>query len=206
MAQRYWMYARPAGTHRSPCSDICTEERISPSHPLRRLRRLANQVLDRLNPTFCSSTQKAAGPRFPVATAAGPVATGDLSHSFGADTDGAARLKVLFRWFGDLQPDHPAWHPTAFTNNRERLLNEERMAKLLDLLMAAPGVKPMLSSEHFSEDALGYGLGPPTALRSGSTDSTPIRHNGVIARTLAGALQLARRKPRRTSAGYRTPA
>ena len=29
------------------------EERIQASHPLRRIRRLADQPLDRLNPTFC---------------------------------------------------------------------------------------------------------------------------------------------------------
>jgi len=34
-------------------SYVSFEERIPASHPLRRIRRLADQVLDRLNPTFC---------------------------------------------------------------------------------------------------------------------------------------------------------
>jgi hypothetical protein len=32
---------------------MSTEERIPASHPLRQLRLLADQPLDRLNPTFC---------------------------------------------------------------------------------------------------------------------------------------------------------
>jgi IS5 family transposase len=31
----------------------------------------------------------------------------------------------LFRWFVGLSPDDPIWHPTTFTKNRERLLNEQ---------------------------------------------------------------------------------
>ena len=34
-------------------SYVWIEEPIPASHPLRRIRRLADQVLDRLNPTFC---------------------------------------------------------------------------------------------------------------------------------------------------------
>jgi hypothetical protein len=34
-------------------SDICTEERFPKAHPLLHVRRLADQALDRLNPTFC---------------------------------------------------------------------------------------------------------------------------------------------------------
>jgi hypothetical protein len=34
-------------------SGVSIEEWIPASHPLRRIRRLAYQALDRLNPTFC---------------------------------------------------------------------------------------------------------------------------------------------------------
>ena len=34
-------------------SYVTIEERIPASHPLRRIRKLADQALDRLNPTFC---------------------------------------------------------------------------------------------------------------------------------------------------------
>jgi hypothetical protein len=35
-------------------SHVSIEERILASHPLRRIRKLADQALDRLNPTFCN--------------------------------------------------------------------------------------------------------------------------------------------------------
>jgi len=41
---------------------------------------------------------------------------------------------LLFRWFIGLNPDDPVWHPTTFTKNRDRVLNEELMPKFLALL------------------------------------------------------------------------
>ena len=35
-------------------SYVSIEERIPTSHPLRRIRKLADQALDRLNPIFCA--------------------------------------------------------------------------------------------------------------------------------------------------------
>jgi hypothetical protein len=78
---------------------------------------------------------------------------------------------LLFRWFVCLNPDDPAWHPTSFTKNRDRLLNEELMAKFLELLLAAPEVKLLLSSEHFSVDG--------TLLRAWASHSSLERIDGL---------------------------
>ena len=32
---------------------------------------------------------------------------------------------LLYRCFLGLSPNDPIWHPTTFTRNRERLLNDE---------------------------------------------------------------------------------
>ncbi len=53
---------------------------------------------------------------------------------------------LLFRWFVGLSPDDPIWHPTTFTKNRERLLNEEVMGCFLEKLMGAPEAKLLLSA------------------------------------------------------------
>ena len=58
----------------------------------------------------------------------------------------------LYRWFVGLSPEDPIWHPTTFTKNRERLLNDQVMGRFLEKLMGAPEVKPLLSDEHFSLD------------------------------------------------------
>lgn len=46
-------------------SYISTEDRIPASHPLRQVRRLADQALDRLNPTFCQLYPEGGRPSIP---------------------------------------------------------------------------------------------------------------------------------------------
>ncbi len=42
---------------------------------------------------------------------------------------------LLFSWFVSLNPDDPVWRPTTYIKNSDRLLNEELMAKFLELLL-----------------------------------------------------------------------
>ena len=46
-------------------SYVSIEERIPASHPLRRIRKLADQALDRLNPTFCQLYPEGGRPSIP---------------------------------------------------------------------------------------------------------------------------------------------
>jgi hypothetical protein len=73
---------------------------------------------------------------------------------------------LLFRWFVGLSPDDPIWHPTTFTKNRERLLNEQVMGRFLEKLMGAPEI----SDEHFSVDG--------TLLQAWPSHASPERIDG----------------------------
>ena len=129
-------------------SYVSIEDRIPANHPLRRIRKLADQALDRLNPTFCLLYASEGRPSVPPEQL-----LLDQLHA-----------NLLFRWFVGLSPDDPIWHPTTYTPtkaearawrshwNRERLLNEDIMGECLEKLMDAPEVKPLLSDEHFSVD------------------------------------------------------
>jgi transposase len=134
-------------------SYISTEERIPASHPLRQVRRLADQALDRLNPTFSKLYPDGGRPSIPpeqqLLALLLPAIYGIRSERMLIEP---LDYNLLFRWFVGLNPDDPVWHPSTFTKNRDRLLNEELMAKFLELLLSAPEVKPLLSSEHFSVD------------------------------------------------------
>jgi transposase len=67
---------------------------------------------------------------------------------------------LLYRWFVGLGIDDPVWHPTAFTTNRDRLLDGEVAAKLLAAVLDHPRVRQLLSSEHFTVDGTpGRGMG-----------------------------------------------
>jgi transposase len=59
---------------------------------------------------------------------------------------------LLFRWFVGLGIDDPAWVPTVFTKNRDRLLNTDIARKVLAAILAHGDVAPLLSDEHFSVD------------------------------------------------------
>ena len=59
---------------------------------------------------------------------------------------------LLYRWFVGLGIDDPVWHPTAFTTNRERLLEGEVAGRFLTAVLDRPEVKRLLSDDHFSVD------------------------------------------------------
>jgi transposase len=153
-------------------SYISTEDRIPASHPLRQVRRLADQALDRLNPTFCKLYPEGGRPSIPPEQLLLALL---LQAIYGIRSERMLieqlDYNLLFRWFVGLNPDDPVWHPTTFSKNRDRLLNEELMAKFLELLLAAPEVKPLLSSEHFSVDG--------TLLRAWASHSSLERIDGL---------------------------
>jgi transposase len=131
-------------------SYISIEDRVPASHPLLRTRKLAAQALDRLNPTFCELYASEGQPSVPPEQL---LLTSLLQAFYGIRSE---RLlletlndNLLFRWFVGLSPDDPIWHPTTFTKNRKRLLNDQVMGPFLEKLIAAPEVKPPLSDEHF---------------------------------------------------------
>lgn len=153
-------------------SYISTEDRIPASHPLRQVRRLADQALDRLNPTFCQLYPEGGRPSIPPEQLLLALLLQAI-YSIRSERMLMEQLdyNLLFRWFVGLNPDDPVWHPTSFTKNRNRLLNEELMAKFLELLLATPEVKPLLSSEHFSVDG--------TLLRAWASHSSLERIDGL---------------------------
>ncbi len=59
---------------------------------------------------------------------------------------------MLFRWFIGLSMDAPVWDVTVFTKNRERLLEGDVAGQFFRAVLADPGVKRLLSAEHFSVD------------------------------------------------------
>jgi hypothetical protein len=92
----------------------------------------------------------------------------------------------------------------VYTKNRDHILKEQLMAHFLELLLAAPEVKVLLSSEHFSVDG--------TLLRAWASHSSleridgldDGRHHPMVARALA-VQAAARNVPKVTSAACCLP-
>jgi len=134
-------------------SYVSIEERIPATFPLRRIRKLADQALDRLNPTFCFlyATEER------LSVSPEQLLLASLLQAFYGIRSERLLLEqfhynLLSRWFVCLSPDEPIGHPTTFIKNRERLLNEQIMEPFLNKLMSSPELKPLLSDEHFSVD------------------------------------------------------
>lgn len=100
-----------------------TEDRIPASHPLRQVRRLADQALDPLNLTFCQLYPEGGRPSIPPEQQLLALLLQAI-YGIRFERKGMEPLvyNLLFRWFIALNLDDPVLHPTAFTTNRDRLL------------------------------------------------------------------------------------
>ena len=95
-------------------SNVSIEEQISASHPLRQIRKLANQALDWLNPTFCALETAEGRPSVPPQQ----LLLASLLQAFYGIRSERLLLELLhynllFRWFVGVSPDDPIWHPTT---------------------------------------------------------------------------------------------
>ena len=96
-------------------SYVSIEERIPDNHPLRRIRKLADQALDRLNSTFCELYASEGRPSIPPEQL---LLASSLQAFYGIRSE---RLlleqldyNLLFRWFVGMSPDDSIWHPTTY--------------------------------------------------------------------------------------------
>jgi transposase len=134
-------------------SYVSLEERIPAGHPLLQIRKMVNQALNRLNPTFCERYATEGRSSVPPEQ----LLLASLLQTFYGNSTERLLLEqlndnLLFRWFVRLTPDDPILHPITFTKNRERILNDQVMERFLEKLMVAPKVKPLRSDEHGSVD------------------------------------------------------
>ena len=96
-------------------SYMSIEEGIPASHQLRRIRKLADPPLDRLNPTFCELYAVEGRPSVPPEQ----LLLASLLQAFYGIRSGRLLLEqlhynLLFRWFVGLSPDDPLWYLTTY--------------------------------------------------------------------------------------------
>jgi IS5 family transposase len=62
------------------------------------------------------------------------------------------QFDLLFRWFVGIGVDDAVWDHSTFSKNRDRLLEGDLAAKLLNAVLEQLQVKRLLSTDHFSVD------------------------------------------------------
>lgn len=134
-------------------SYVDLEKRIRPDHPLRTIRRLADEALASMDRAFADLYAALGRPSIPPERLLRAMLL-QAFYSIRSERQAMERLDydLLFRWFVGLGIDDPVWDPSTFSKNRDRLLEGDIAARFLTALLALPRVKRLLSSEHFSVD------------------------------------------------------
>src|SRR6202790_2196737 len=129
------------------------EARVRRDHPLRPIRRIADEALGRLTVEFSRLYAGMGRPSIPPEMLLRAMLL-QAFYSIRSERQLMERLEfdLLFRWFVGLGVDDPAWDHSTFSKNRDRLLEGEIAARFLSAVLAQPRVKRLLSTDHFSVD------------------------------------------------------
>jgi transposase len=134
-------------------SYVDLEARVPADHPLRPIRTIVDEALSALSGEFAALYSHLGRPSIPPERLLRAL----LLQAFYSVRSERLLMEqldynLLFRWFVGLGIDDPVWHPTAFTTNRDRLLEGEVAAKVLAAVLNHARLRQLLSREHFSVD------------------------------------------------------
>jgi transposase len=98
-------------------SYVSQEQRIPADHPLRSIRAMVDEVLDRLSPRFDKLYSKVGRPSIPPERLLRALLL-QVLYTIRSERLLMEQLdyNMLFRWFVGLNMDDPIWDPTVFTN------------------------------------------------------------------------------------------
>src|SRR6202049_1276994 len=152
----FWSRGTMRGTDNGPgelFSYVDLEKRIPPDHPLRAIRALTDTALAALSRDF-AALYSGLGRRSIALEMLLRAMLLQAFYSVRSERQLMEPLEfdLLFRWFVGLGIDDAVWDHSVFSKNRDRLLEGEIAAKFLSAVLAQPGVKRLLSTEHFSVD------------------------------------------------------
>ena len=134
-------------------SYVDLEARVRTDHPLRSIRQIVNAALRDLEPEFSSLYSSFGRPSIPPEKLLRAMLL-QAFYSIRSERLLMERLEydLLFRWFVGIGVDDAAWNHSSFSKNRDRLLDGDIARKFLSAVLEQPGVKRLLSSDHFSVD------------------------------------------------------
>ena len=134
-------------------SHVHLENRKPLRHPLRPVRRMVGQALAGLDDAFATMYATTGRPSIPPERLLRAL----LLQIFYSVRSVAALIEqldyhLLFRWFVGLAIDDPVWDPSAFSKNRDRLIEADVPQGFFTQILAQAEAKQLLSDEHFSVD------------------------------------------------------
>jgi transposase len=134
-------------------SYLSPEARVPQDHPLRPIRKMANQALAELSGEFQAMYSREGRPSIPPEKLLRALLLQILY------TIRSARLlmeqlnyNLLFRWFVGLSMDDKVWDHSVFSKNQERFLNSDLAAAFFARIQEQAAAAGLLSDEHFTVD------------------------------------------------------
>ena len=132
---------------------IDAETRVPANHPLRTIKRVADDALAALSPEFDRMYAELGRPSIPperLLKASLLIALYSVrsERAFCEELD----YNMLFRWFLDMDLMEPSFDATSFTKNRGRLLRHRVGQQLFDEIAGFADKRGLLSDEHFTVD------------------------------------------------------
>ena len=126
---------------------------IPVDHPIRRIRKVVDVVLDELDGEFDVMYAKSGRPSVPPEQLLKATVLMAM-YSIRSERAFCERLNydLLFKWFLDLPIDAKAFDATTFSKNRQRLLDHEIADQFFAAVVGQAKLRRYTSSDHFSVD------------------------------------------------------
>lgn len=134
-------------------TSLSTEDLIPKDHPIRRIRKIVDEVLAELDGEFDSMYSRIGRPSVPPEQLLKSTILMAM-YSMRSERAFCERLNydLLFKWFLDLPIDAKAFDPTSFTKNRQRLLEHDIADRFFEAVVRQAKLRRYISSEHFAVD------------------------------------------------------
>jgi transposase len=129
------------------------ESRVPTNHPIRRIKKMADDALAKLSPVFDQMYSAVGRPSIPPerllkATLLMALYTVRSERQFCEQLD----YNLLFRWFLDMDMTEPSFDASSFTHHRARMLEHDVAGEFFCAIVDQARNAKLMSSDHFTVD------------------------------------------------------
>jgi transposase len=142
-----------ADKQRSMWAFVSIEERIAIEHPLRGIKKLADQRLVKMSAVFNQMYSQVGRPSIAPERVLKSLLLMAL-YSVRSERQLCEQLgyNLLFRWFLDMELEENSFDATVFSKNRERLMKHDVGRLFFDAVINQAREANLISEDHFSVD------------------------------------------------------
>src|SRR6201987_1436055 len=132
-------------------SYISPEKRVPADHPLRPIRKLGDEILKEMWPTFSKLYSNVGRPSIAPERLVRSLLL-QIFYSIRSERMLVEQLEynLLFRWFVGMEMDEEVWNHSTFSKNRDRLLNQDVARNFFARVREQ--AREHMSDEHFTVD------------------------------------------------------